>query len=435
MTSTRSAFPDAQDPRALAPFSVDAFMRRHWQRRPQLMRKAFPDFQVPVTSATVRELATSDEVESRLITRRAARWRLAHGPFEDHELPSARQRDWTVLVQGVDRHLDAAHSLLSRFRFLGDARLDDLMISIAGDGGGVGPHVDSYDVFLLQAEGRRRWRIAPPVGGRGRALTPALIPGLPLKILADFTPTETHELEPGDMLYLPPGWQHEGVALGPCMTYSIGFRAPTRQEFLGAWLADRADAPGGADPRYRDGGEVATRRPARLPQALVDTLRGWASDWRPTARELDGFIGRFMTEPHPSVFFEAQAAMAPGSWCHQVRRNGLRLDRRSRMAYRQGRLYINGEDWALGAAFWRHLADTRRLSPATLQTLLPAAGQGRLTAAPAHAQRRASQTVADTTHPTTPSPADADHAQADAATILQSWWEHGWLHFDDATKA
>jgi len=150
-------------------------------------------------------------------------WQLQPGPL--HRLPSPRRAGWTVLVQGVDLADDGAHALLQRFRFVPDARLDDLMISYATDGGGVGPHVDSYDVFLLQAHGRRRWRIS-----RQRDLR--TVEGAPLQLLADFRPTDEVVLEPGDMLYLPPGVAHEGTAVGECITYSIGFRAPTHQELL-----------------------------------------------------------------------------------------------------------------------------------------------------------------------------------------------------------
>src|SRR5690606_26400779 len=204
--ATRPAPSRAGD--AVAPLgslSVDEFMRRHWQRRPLLIRQAIPGFTPPLDPRQLVELAADDDVESRLVTRRRGRWALEHGPFEPEDVPALTRRDWTLLVQGVDLHVDAAHALLARFRFVPDARLDDLMISLAGDGGGVGPHVDSYDVFLLQAWGRRRWRIGP-------VRQPRLVEGLPLKILDGFEPDEEWVLEPGDMLYLPPGWGHDGIA-------------------------------------------------------------------------------------------------------------------------------------------------------------------------------------------------------------------------------
>jgi 50S ribosomal protein L16 3-hydroxylase len=252
----------------LGDLSVADFMRRHWQRRPRLIRNAIAGLQLPIEPSALRALASRDDVESRLIESTDGRWSLRHGPF--HRLPPKRRR-WTLLVQGVDLHDEGMHRLLQRFRFVPDARLDDVMASYATDGGGVGPHVDSYDVFLLQAWGRRRWQVAPP----GDA---TLRPDLPVRLLADFTPTEEWLLEPGDMLYLPPGWKHDGVAVGECMTFSIGFRAPSRLEFLSALLSDAADAPGGADPRFGDRGRPAATHPGKVPDDLATTLERWARD-------------------------------------------------------------------------------------------------------------------------------------------------------------
>jgi 50S ribosomal protein L16 3-hydroxylase len=238
---------------SLGDLSVDQFMRRHWQRAPLLVRRAIPAFAPPIDRAGLVALARRDDVESRLVTAFDGRWSMRRGPFE--RLPPRRRPGWTLLVQGVDAQVDAAHALLRRFAFVPEARLDDLMVSVASDGGGVGPHVDSYDVFLLQSHGRRRWRIAPP----GDA---TLVDGLPVKLLAHFRPTQEWVLEPGDLLYLPPGWGHDGVAEGECITCSIGFRAPSRHEFLAAFLADAADAPGGAAPRFGDRGRPRTAHPA-----------------------------------------------------------------------------------------------------------------------------------------------------------------------------
>ena len=173
----------------------------------------------PLDRERLFELVRREDVESRLIVRRGRHWSLRDGPFARRALPRLTQRQWTLLVQGVDLVDPGAKRLLSRFRFLPDARLDDLMASYATDGGGVGAHADNYDVFLLQAQGRRRWRISTQ-----RDL--ALKSGMPLKILARFRPTAQWTLEAGDMLYLPPDHAHEGVAIDACTTYSIGFRAP-----------------------------------------------------------------------------------------------------------------------------------------------------------------------------------------------------------------
>src|SRR5690606_39783213 len=187
-------------------------------------------------------MAAREDVESRLITHFSAKWHLEKGPFP--KLPSPRKTDWTLLIQGVNLHDDAADALLQQFRFIPDARLDDLMISYATPNGGVGPHFDSYDVFLLQAHGRRRWRI-------GSQKDLSLVEDLPLKILKHFKPEQEFVLEPGDMLYLPPHYAHDGIAADECMTYSIGFRAPSYQELGEAFLhfmMDSIDLKG----RYAD---------------------------------------------------------------------------------------------------------------------------------------------------------------------------------------
>ena len=375
----------------LGGLAVEDFMRRHWQRRPRLFRNAFPGFVPPVAPADLFALAASDEVESRLISGTGRRWRLEHGPFEPGRLPLRARRNWTLLVQGMDLHDDAVNALMSRFRFVADARLDDLMISYAVDGGGVGPHLDSYDVFLIQAHGRRRWRIAPPGDD-------TLVPGMPLKILANFTPTEEWVLEPGDMLYLPPNWAHDGVALGDCMTFSVGYRAPSRHELLAAWLADCADAPpDGRDPRYGDAGTAPTARPGEIPAAMQSTLAGWLRDWRPSEARIDDFIGRFLTEPKPNVFFEPPTrAATPEAFAKAAARRGLRADRRTRMSYRGARFFVNGESVAVPTrqrALLRRLADARMLDATHL------------------AGETAGQLLADTLH---------------------GWYEAGWIHLDAA---
>lgn len=333
-------------------------MSRHWQRAPLLTRGALPRFAAPIEPDRLFALAARDGVESRLVVHGPGRrWRLSHGPLE--RLPSRRRPGWTLLVQGTDQHDDAMSALLGRFRFVPDARVDDLMVSFATDGGGVGPHVDSYDVFLLQARGRRRWRIAPPGDD-------TLVPDVPLKLLARFEPTHEWILEPGDLLYLPPGWQHDGVAVGECMTFSIGLRAPSRIEFLSAFLAAAAESPGGRDPRFADRGRPVARRPAELPSDLADRLRDWARGWRPDPAFVDRFIGTWLTEPKPTVWFDRP--VRPPSCARFTTfaaRDGVRLDRRTRIAWRGGLLFVNGEVTPMprGSARWlTRLADRRAWS-------------------------------------------------------------------------
>ncbi|MCS6945699.1 MAG: cupin domain-containing protein [Sutterellaceae bacterium] len=345
----------------LGDLPVAEFMRRYWQRRPVLIRRALPDFVAPVTRERLFALARRADVESRLVTA-FDRWRLRHGPIT--RLPSPRRRRWTLLVQGVNLHDDGAAALLARFRFIADARLDDLMVSYATDGGGVGPHIDTYDVFLLQAQGQRRWRIGP-------CQDPSLRPGLPLAILRRFTPTRQWVLQPGDILYLPPGVAHEGVAVGhDCMTYSIGFRAPAWQELLNPWLdtlAQRWQRQG----RYRDPGAPVARHPARLPPALIERTFAIMRTLQPRRRDALRMLLSELTEPKPFVTFESPARpLSRARFAVHASRGSIRLDRRTRLLYAEGWAACNGELFPTDAAERRllhALADARSLDGKSLR--------------------------------------------------------------------
>jgi 50S ribosomal protein L16 3-hydroxylase len=206
----------------LGGMTVQAFLRRHWQKQPLLVRHAIPGFHGLIDLDGMIELAGRDDGESRLVMRHGGRWRVEHGPFERRRFSRLPRRNWTLLVQGPDQALPAARHLLSHFDFLPYSRLDDLMISFAPAGGGVGAHFDSYDVFLLQGPGQRRWQV-----GHQHDLT--LVEDAPLKILKRFAPDGQCLLSAGDLLYLPPEFAHDGVAVDACYTYSIGFRAPSHR--------------------------------------------------------------------------------------------------------------------------------------------------------------------------------------------------------------
>lgn len=348
---------DTQTPLPLlGGLSATQFMRRHWQRKPLLVRQAIPGFVPPLGRAQLLALAGRDGVESRLVQQVKGAWKLRHGPFARRSLPALAQREWTLLVQGVDLHDDAVHALMQRFRFVPEARLDDVMISYATDGGGVGPHFDSYDVFLLQAHGRRRWRI-------GRQKDLSLRDDIPLKVLSHFEPEQEFVLEPGDMLYLPPRYAHDGIAEGECMTYSIGFRAPARAELAQELLSRLAEDAGDDDrvQMYRDASQPAVEHPAAVPEGLLlfarEALERALSEPLVLARAL----GEYLTEPKANVWFEPAQE---GGLLEQVV-----LDRRTRMLYDAHHVFINGESYrAAGrdATLMRRLADERALGAADL---------------------------------------------------------------------
>ena len=323
------------------------FLRDYWQKKPLLIRQALPGFQALLARDDLFALAAQDDVESRLITRTGGQWKLQSGPQTD--LPAPAQLDWTLLVQGVNLHNDAADALLRQFRFIPDARLDDLMVSYASDGGGVGPHFDSYDVFLLQAHGQRRWRISAQ-----KDLS--LIDGMPLKILAKFKADEEFLLEPGDMLYLPPQYAHDGVAVGECMTCSIGFRAPAYQELGEAFLqfmADSIDLPG----RYADPELTPARNPAEIGKSMLDKVSAELAKVRFTEDDMAIFLGEYMSEPKPTVYFDApKPVLPPGRFRQRAAKQGVRLSRKTSMLYSGKHLFINGESFAIGRADRKTLA-------------------------------------------------------------------------------
>jgi 50S ribosomal protein L16 3-hydroxylase len=358
------------------------FMRRHWQRKPLLVRNAVPGMQPLLDRPALFELAGQEGVESRVVSLGQHGWQLRRGPFTRRSLPAVARPRWTLLVQGVDLHVQAGHDLLQQFAFVPHARMDDLMVSWASDGGGVGPHFDSYDVFLLQAQGRRRWR-----WGRQKDLS--LREGLPLKILDRFEPEDDQVLEPGDMLYLPPRYAHDGIADGECQTCSIGFRAPGRgelaRELLERLADDAADVAGGA--LYADRAQPAVAEAGRIPADLrlfaADALQRALRD--PLA--IDRALGESLSEPKANVWFDA--APAPRHL------KGVVLDRRTRMLYDDRHVFVNGESWRAAGAdarLMRRLADRRRLEAA-----------------------------------------EVEGASAGARELLVAWCEAGWAHGGDTT--
>ena len=358
----------------LGGISPKTFMARYWQKKPLLIRQAIARFRPLLDRAELFELAAKEAVESRLIAQKGGagksvgkragkgEWQLKAGPFVRRALPALKTPGWTLLVQGVDLHHDAVRALLDRFRFVPDARLDDLMISYAAPGGGVGPHFDSYDVFLLQAQGRRQWSIS-----RQKDLT--LQPDAPLKILADFQSEETFVLEPGDMLYLPPRYAHDGVALEECMTYSIGFRAPGRGELAGELLQrlaeDAMDEAGAA--LYQDAAQAAVSAPGEMPPELIKFAQAALQKALGNPTVLQRALGECLSEPKASVWFEDGTAASP---LRISSSSGLRLDRRTKMLFDDRHVFINGESYAASgrdALLMRRFANERRLQPETLQ--------------------------------------------------------------------
>ncbi|MGY1424891.1 JmjC domain-containing protein [Lysobacter sp. A289] len=353
------------------------FLREYWQKKPLLIRNAFPDFDSPMQPDDLAGLACEDGALSRLISHDKPndRWTVSHGPFPEEMFPGLPHQDWTLLVQDVDKWDADVAELIGHFNFLPRWRIDDVMVSFAAPGGSVGAHVDQYDVFLLQAVGHRRWEIdasdSPPMDFRD---------DVELRLLQQFTPSHDWILGPGDMLYLPPGVPHHGVAEDACLTFSFGMRAPSASELLGD-LADTLTVDADESLRYRDPdlapaddpGEIDATAMARVLAAL-DQLR--TND----PERLGDWFGNFITVYRNAVDV-APAQLPPGElprsrieveWDLQ---HGATLHRHpySRMAWRKttsgARLHANGEGHWLPAADASRIANTNVLDGATYAAL------------------------------------------------------------------
>lgn len=337
------------------------FLRAHWQKKPLLIRNAFPNFAAPLTVHEIFELAARDEAESRLIINRDSKWELHDGPISKKLLNAAKKSLWTVLIQDTQHFSREAHHLLQQFRFIPNARVDDLMVSYAVKGGGVGPHFDSYDVFLLQGEGERRWQISSQHDL-------SLFPEHPLKIMANFNADQEWILKAGDMLYLPPGYAHHGVAETNCVTWSIGFRAPAALELSHAYLDFLRDEIL-TEGLYQDADLKPTKAPGSIDldmqSRLIKILAGVTHASAQT-RMMQRFAGRYFTEPKSHIYFDApETMMSAKNFSRVIVARGIELDLKTRLLFVNTLFFINGEDLDVPTkdrAIWRALANTRTLS-------------------------------------------------------------------------
>jgi len=374
----------------LAGLSPKEFMQKYWQKKPLLIKGAFKDFKPVLSRAQLFELAESDEVHTRLIEAKHldghTKWSVKYGPITGRARPSFTQESWTLLVQGVDLINADAARLLREFRFIPDARLDDLMISYASHRGGVGPHFDSYDVFLIQASGQRLWRIA-------KQKDLSLREDTPLKILSHFEPQNEYVLDPGDMLYLPPMYAHEGIAVGECMTYSVGFRAPKSDELARDLLIrlsdDVQDLIG--SKLYSDPTQMAVAMPAQIPPALQHFAMSALAEAIDRPIVFSRLLGEMLSEPKDHVWFQSSAPATT-----KVRKgahpfpNGIRLDDQTKMLFDEHFIFINGEGWRATAkdkTLMRLLANQRSLSKEQLTS-----------------------------------------ASEDAVALIRNWLDAGWAH-------
>lgn len=339
------------------------FLRDYWQKKPLVIRQAFPGFECPVSADELAGLACEQGVESRLVIENDSGkpWQLHNGPFPPERFSELPEEDWTLLIQGLDHWVPEIADLLEHFRFIPNWRLDDIMASYAPKGGSVGPHYDQYDVFLLQAEGHRRWRF----GGQCDSSSPR-VEGTPLRILKDWQGEEDITLAPGDMLYLPPGIGHHGVAEDDCITLSIGFRAPTTDDILTGFtdfLCARSDA---ADP-LRDPDLSVQDNPGTISPAVIERLHAVVREKLSDQRQLALWFGQYATAPKSlDIVVPAEEPVTPDEF-RQLVRDGerLRWNEGSRFAYHEFEgetaLFVDGEQFLLKG-------DARPLAPLLCRT-------------------------------------------------------------------
>jgi len=345
----------------LGNLSVNEFLRDYWQKKPLLIRGAVPHFNGLLSPQQLIELACTEDVQARLVTQLRGQFDLQYSPFAAKDFTRFGKAKWSVLVQGVNHHLPEAAALLKHFDFIPHARLDDLMVSYAPPGGGVGPHFDSYDVFLLQGMGHRRWQISTQADH-------TLIEGAPLRILKNFKIEQEWVLAPGDMLYLPPHCAHNGIAEDDCMTYSIGFRTPAYQElaeqFL-VYLQDRICVDG----MYADPDLKTQTHPSEISAAMLRQVGEAVKQVRWDKEDIANFLGCYLSEPKPHIYFDApEPALSLKKFGKSIKDSGLVLDLKTQMLCHANSIFMNGEATLTAGDDYevlRDLADRRELPALT----------------------------------------------------------------------
>ena len=340
----------------LGEITVETFLKEYWHKKPLLIRGAIPNFEGFLTPNELAGLACEADVQSRLISFQKKQWKLEQGPFSEKRFSKLPERDWTLLVQSVNHHLQEGVDLLQQFNFIPHARLDDLMVSYAPDGGGVGPHFDSYDVFLLQGCGQRLWRISEQEDL-------SLVEGAPLRILQNFNVEKEWTLSAGDMLYLPPHVAHWGIAIGDCMTYSIGFRAPSAEELSGEFL-NYLQMNRELSGRYSDPDLAIQSHPAEINADMVKKVSAILDSLKWNEADVTSFLGQYLSEPKAHIVFERPPKITLQAFSKRLIIDGIKLSHKSQLLKAQDNFYFNGEaiDFDSGAMhLMMRLADNRQL--------------------------------------------------------------------------
>jgi 50S ribosomal protein L16 3-hydroxylase len=334
----------------LGGLSREEFLKQYWQKKPLLIRQAFPGYQTPISAEEFAGLACEEGVESRLILEKGGDvpWQVRHGPFIESDFTSLPETHWTLLVQSVDHHIPLLARLLDEFNFIPNWRIDDLMVSFAQPQGSVGAHLDNYDVFLLQVQGRRHWYI-----NEDDYTDEDYMVGPEIRILEKFDARQDWVLEPGDMLYLPPGVAHHGVALDDCLTFSIGFRAPTQKELLTAF-SDEVDESA-KDIFYSDPDLSLQPSPGEIKAEHIEAIRELMFSPKIEKEEFNSWFGSFITESKNDLEYENEE-LSKDDFILQLKEVGaLTRNGNVRFSYIENEkslsLFVAGEEFSLSNSY------------------------------------------------------------------------------------
>jgi 50S ribosomal protein L16 3-hydroxylase len=334
------------------------FLTEYWHKKPLLIRQAIPNFKGLLSPNDLARLACEDDVQARIISQKKDTWQVKHGPFDDANFAKLGKKNWTLLVQGVNQYLPEAADLLAQFNFIPHARLDDLMVSYAPIGGGVGAHVDSYDVFLLQGSGKRNWKISAQT-------ELSLVENAPLSILKNFKAEKEWVLDPGDMLYLPPQIAHLGVSESDdCMTYSIGFRSPKTEELQHEFLNYLQDHIF-TESLYSDPDLRLQNHPAEISNDMISNVDNILQKITWNKQHIADFLGKYLSEPKMDVVFKQNKKISKAEFNRQLATKTLWLSLKSQLLFAHDNFYLNGEKLTVPAGIYdeiKYLADNKHLN-------------------------------------------------------------------------
>ena len=340
--------------------SINDFLKNYWQKKPLLIKNAIANFESPITESDLFTIAQNEEAVSRLIEYKQDIWQVKYGPFKKSDLPKKTNIPWTILVQNINHYLPFAESFLNLFKFIPYARLDDLMISYATKKGSVGPHFDSYDVFLFQAQGIREWKISDQ-----KKFT--LDKKSSIKIITNFKSKNSWVLKPGDMLYLPPNIGHWGISQSDdCLTYSIGFRAPATFEIQSKFLDFIQDhLITNENEIYKDPNLAPQKNPAEISSNMTKAMRNIVDRLRWDKSSINHFIGQLLSEPIESSIFETRKPLSLKAFEKRIVNKTLKLNSKTRMLFIKNNFYVNGEFLKIDkkyTLFLKQLANDREIS-------------------------------------------------------------------------